>query len=143
MILRKEIEIFGSKGSRKLIALFDSGATYSIISKNTAQQVEIFTPLPQPKKLKIADGNFITITHAVRIDFKINGITLSDEFLVVEDSLFQSICKILHPNDFLVFEKLPEDVIPGASTMQKWRIKLDFENENVIINPDVAKLVLY
>lgn len=123
MILRKEIEILGSKGTRKVVALFDSGATYSIISENIAREIEIFTPLPQPKKLKIADGNYIRITHAVRIDFKINGIDLSDEFLV--------------------FEKLPEDVIIGASTMQKWRIKLDFENEDVIVNPDVAKLVLY
>ena len=123
MILRKEIEILGSKGSRKVVALFDSGATYSIISQPIAQEVEIFTPLPQPKKLKTADSNIITITHRVSLDFKINGITLSDEFLV--------------------FEKLPEDVIIGAKTMQAWRIKLDFEKEDVIINPEVAKLVLY
>ena len=123
MILRKEIEIFCLKCSKKVLALFDSGATYSIISENIAKEVEIFIPLPQPKKLKVANGEIITITHRVPLDFKINGITLSDEFLV--------------------FEKLPEDVIIGASTMQKWRIKLDFEKEDVIINPDVAKLVLY
>ncbi len=123
MILRKEIEILGSKGRERVVALFDSGSTYSIISRDTAERVEIFTPLPQPKKLKIADGNYIEITHAIRIDFKINGITLSDEFLV--------------------FDKLPDDVIIGAKTMQAWRIKLDFEKEEVIIDPDVAKLILY
>ena len=123
MILRKEIEILGSKGTEKVVALFDSGSTYSIISRNIAERVEIFIPLPKPKKLKIADGNYIEITHAIRVDFKVNVITLSDEFLV--------------------FDKLPDDVIIGASTMQKWRIKLDFDKEDVIIDPDVADLILY
>ena len=27
--------------------------------------------------------------------------------------------------------------------MQKWKIKLDLEKEDVIINPNAAKLVLY
>ena len=77
MILRKEIEVLGSKGVEKVVALFDSGSTYPIISRNIAEKVEFFTPLPQPKKLKIADGNYIKITNAIRVDFKINGITLS------------------------------------------------------------------
>lgn len=123
MILRKEIEVLGSKGSKKVIALFDSGSTYSIISEKLARTVETLTPLPQPKKLKIANGEVTVINHRVPLDFKLNGITLSDEFLV--------------------FDKLPNDVIIGASTMQKWRIKLDFEKEDVIVNPEVAELILY
>ena len=33
-----------------------------------------------------------------------------------------------------------EEVIIGAATMQKWRIKLDFEHEQVIVDPSLAKL---
>jgi len=31
-------------------------------------------------------------------------------------------------------------VIIGASTMQKWRFKLDFEREEIIIDPRVSGL---
>ncbi len=37
---------------------------------------------------------------------------------------------------------LSEEVIIGAATMQKWRLKLDFENDRVIVDPRVAKLIL-
>ena len=30
----------------------------------------------------------------------------------------------------------------GAATMQKWRMKLDYDNEEVIIDPKVTKLRL-
>jgi len=62
------------------------------------------------------------ITQRVTIDFYKDDIRLSDEFLVV-------------PN-------LSEDVVIGATTMQKWRIKLDFEHDEIIIDPKVAKLIL-
>ncbi len=58
----------------------------------------------------------------MRLDFEVNEINLSDEFMVVP--------------------RLSEEVIIGATTMQKWRIKLDFEHDAVIIEPKVAKLIL-
>ena len=84
MILKKRNRDFCSKGSKKVLALFDSGATYSIISKHIAENIEIFTLLPQPKNSKLVMGITSTITHRVLLDFKINGIILSDEFLVFE-----------------------------------------------------------
>lgn len=122
MIIRKEIEIIGSKGKRSVLALFDSGSTYSIIKKELAEKIEMLIPLPQPKRLPVADGRKIQVDHAIRADFKINGITLSDEFLIFD---------------------ITSDVIIGVKTMQAWRIKLDFEKEEVIVNPEVAELLLY
>jgi len=55
-------------------------------------------------------------------DFYINEIRMSDEFMIV-------------PN-------LSEEAIIGATTMQKWRIKLDFEHDTVIIDPKIAKAIL-
>ena len=37
---------------------------------------------------------------------------------------------------------LGEEAIIGAATMQKWRIKLDFEHDRAIVDPKVAKMQL-
>lgn len=123
MILRIPLLFEGSKNSRNLYALFDSGATYSCINEHIAEQLEIFTPLHTPMKLATASEHvFMEISNIVRLDFYKDDIRLSDEFLVLPS--------------------LSEEVVIGAATMQKWRIKLDFENDTVIIDPKVAKLIL-
>ena len=40
------------------------------------------------------------------------------------------------------FSCISEDAILGVNTFQKWRIKLDFENDTVIIDTKVAKAML-
>jgi hypothetical protein len=62
------------------------------------------------------------VKDAVRLDFYINDVLLSDEFLVV-------------PN-------LSEEAIIGSATLQKWRIELNFEDHKVEVDPKVAKLQL-
>jgi hypothetical protein len=75
------------------------------------------------RRLATASANhFIEITDVIRLDFLINDVLLSDEFLVVPG--------------------LSEEVIIGAATLQKWRIKLDFEHDNVHIDPRAGKLQL-
>ena len=123
MVLRIPLLFEGSKNSKDLYALFDSGATYSRINEDIAEEVEIFTPLHTPLKLATASEHvYMELTNRITMDFYKDDIRMSDEFLVV-------------PN-------LSEEVVIGAATMQKWRIKLDFENDTVIINPKVAKLIL-
>lgn len=67
-------------------------------------------------------ATFMEITHTTRLDFYHEEVRLSDEFLVVPG--------------------LSEEVIIGAATMQKWRLKLDFEHDKVIVDPAVSKLIL-
>lgn len=123
MILRIPLLIEGSKLSKNLYALFDSGATYSCINSDRAEELEIFTSLHTPMRLTTASEHlFMEIINRVTLDFYKDDIRLSDEFLVV-------------PN-------LSEEVVIGATTMQKWRIKLDFEHDTIIIDPKVAKLIL-
>jgi hypothetical protein len=69
-----------------------------------------------------SESHFIEIDYAVRLDFYINDVLLSDEFLVVPG--------------------LSEEAIIGAATMQKWRIKLDFEHDQLIVDPKVSKMQL-
>jgi len=45
-------------------------------------------------------------------------------------------------DEFIIIPELSEEVIIGAKTLQAWRLKLDFENDEVIIGPEVTKLRL-
>ncbi|NJO24944.1 MAG: hypothetical protein HC867_02865 [Bacteroidia bacterium] len=119
MVLRIPLLFEGSKASKNLYALFDSGATYSCINEDRGEELEQFTTLHTPMRLATASEHvFMEITQRVTPDFYKDDIRLSDEFLVV-------------PN-------LSEEVVIGATTMQKWRIKLDFEHDTIIIDPKVA-----
>ncbi len=123
MVIRIPLRFEGSKGEKNLYALFDSGATYSCIDDKLLADLEIQIPLHTPMRLATASSDtYMEIHNTCRLDFYHEDIRLSDEFLVVAS--------------------LSEDVIIGAATMQKWRIKLDFEHDTVIVDPAVAKLIL-
>ena len=69
-----------------------------------------------------AEGTYLEIKYRVSLDFYIDDIRLSDEFYLVPT--------------------LSEEAILGVNTFQKWRIKLDFETDKVIVDPKVAKAML-
>jgi hypothetical protein len=120
-IIEKSIELVGSKGRAKVTGLFDSGSTYSCIDKRLAEKLGMLEPIPQPLEFETAKkGDKILVKEAVRLDFHLNGYRFSDEFFV--------------------FENLSEELIIGVITMQKWRFKLDFEHDEVIIDPRVTRL---
>ena len=122
-ILFERIKLVGSKGERDIIALFDSGASYSFIKKELAKELETIISLPIPLEFEtVREGEKLAVNEAIRLDFFLNGERLSDEFLVVEE--------------------LTEDVIIGVATMQKWRIWLNFEEEKVVLGPRVRRLML-
>ena len=123
MIIRIPIAFKGSLGEQKLYALFDTFCTYSCIREDLAAQVGLLDRLPESRYFGTASENqYLKVENGMRLDFEVNEINLSDEFMVVP--------------------RLSEEVIIGATTMQKWRIKLDFEHDAVIIDPKVAKLIL-
>jgi len=123
MILERELEFRGSRGTEKLNTLFDSGSTYSCVSPEKAEALEQSLPLSDPIDVETASkGAFLRISYATRLDFYLNGLRLTDEFMIVPG--------------------LSEDAIIGATTLQKWKIKLDFEHDQIITDPRVAKLKL-
>ena len=123
MILRLPLRFEGSKGEKILYALFDSGATYSVINEELVEELEVLIPLHTPMKMITASAStFMEIKYRVALDFYHDDIRLTDEFYVIPD--------------------LSEQVIIGASTMQKWKIKLDFEHDTMILDPSVAKAIL-
>lgn len=113
----------GSKGEGRLYTLFDSGANLSCINPDFVENLETPVKLGRTRLISTAaEGHYIEITEAIRLDFYIGDVLLSDEFLVVPS--------------------LSEEAIIGAATMQKWRIKLDFEHDTVHVDPKVAKMQL-
>jgi len=122
-IIEKEIKLVGSKGEHELTGLFDSGATYSCIERDLAEKLGALDPLPTPISLETAEaGKPVEVRERVSLDFHLDGYRFSDEFMVIPG--------------------LSSQLIIGAATMQKWRFKLDFEADEVIIDPRVTRLRL-
>jgi predicted aspartyl protease len=122
-MIYKEIELVGTKGRIKKLALFDTGSTYSLIRKDIAENVETLLKLTKPIEMQTAkEKEVITATHRVAIDFYINGYRFDDLFIVAEN--------------------LTEEVIIGLGTLQKWHMKLDIENKEVIIDPRATRIIV-
>jgi hypothetical protein len=120
-ILRSPLLFRGSKNDKYLFGLFDSGANLPAIRSDLAEQIDVLIKLREPIKLATANSNdFMVVENKFVCQFFLNDVPLSDEFLVVDD--------------------LSEEVIIGAATMQKWRIKLDFDKDEVWVDSKVAKL---
>ncbi len=122
-ILKIPIRFEGSKDEMVLYTLFDSGGSCSCISPEFASQLANKERMRHPLTIATAAINvYLNIEEAVRLDFYYNDIRMSDEFMVIPG--------------------LSEDVIIGVSTLQKWRIKLDFKHDTIIVDPKVAKAML-
>jgi hypothetical protein len=103
--------------------LYDSGANLSCIHPNVLEGLESPVSLGRPRLVGTAsEGHYIEVNQRVSLDFYMDDILLSDEFLVIPG--------------------LSEEAIIGAATIQKWRIKLDFEHDIALVDPKVAKMQL-
>ena len=122
-LVSEKIKLVGSKGEVELEALFDTGATYSLIREDIAEGLEILLPLKPPIEAKMAtEENRLVVEKVVRLDFYIDGHRYSDEFLVVPE--------------------LRREAIIGVGTMQKWHIVVDALNKRVIIDPKASEVWL-
>ena len=124
-ILEHEVTLVGSKGRYKGVALFDSGASYSIVRRDIAEKTEILLPLHDPEEWYFETarkGDFIQAFYVVRLElhFSDSEARFSDEFIVFDDCA--------------------EAVIIGATTMRKWQIRLDFEQEKIEYRKTVIRL---
>ncbi len=122
-VIKLPILFVGSKGEVRLYSLFDSGANLSCINPDFLEKLEVPVKLGRKRSIATAaEGHYIEISERVSLDFYLEDVLLSDEFLVVPG--------------------LSEEAIIGAATLQKWRIKLDFEHDTVHVDPKVAKMQL-
>jgi hypothetical protein len=122
MIIRQNLQFKGQKNKITLEVMFDSGASHSFIDYNVAESIAIILPIePYESNAQSADQNhLIEICGVVSLSFELNNVMMRDEFYVVKS--------------------LSEKVLIGAATLQKYKIKLDFEHDQVIVNPQVGKI---
>ena len=122
-IIKQPLLFAGSLGEKHLYTLYDSRANLSCINPYYLEDLEKPIQLGRIRQMEtVSIGHYIEVSQAVRLDFYMDDVLLSDEFLVIPG--------------------LSEEVIIGAATMQKWRIKLDFEHDRAIVDPEVAKMQL-
>jgi hypothetical protein len=122
-IIQKAIVLEGNKKTEEAQAIFDSGATYSCIQPELAERLETVLKLPQPMEFGTAkNGGQVTAFYRVNLNFYLDDLRFSDEFMVIPE--------------------LSQPVLIGAATQQKWRMKLDLEHDQVILDPRVTQLWL-
>ena len=123
-ILEKQILLVGSKGTARRPALFDSGASYSIIRRDLAEALSGLEPIPDPENYVFETarpGDTIQATR-VRLEFRFDD----------SEARFS--------DEFIVFDECSEEVIIGAKTMQAWSIKLDFDREEILYRKTAVRL---
>ena len=124
-VLEHEVTLIGSKGSARCHALFDSGATYSIIRRDIAEQLAPLDLLPDPENWIFETaraGELIQALYRVTLNFRF------------DDS------KARFSDEFIVFDNCSEEVIVGAKTLQAWHIILDFQTETVVYRKTAERL---
>ncbi|MFQ6114742.1 MAG: retropepsin-like aspartic protease [bacterium] len=122
-LIRKQLLLEGDKGKTEVEALFDTGASASFIRQTLAKNLATIVKLPTPWTFVQGDGkNKITIQNGIMVNLTINEITVFQQIMVADE--------------------LSEELIIGADTMQRWKIQLDPEHEDVIIDKKVLDLKL-
>jgi hypothetical protein len=122
-IIQRKIKLVGPLGESEITALFDSGASVSCIRPDVAATLEHAIAIQPPWRISTAkEGAELEVAERVSLDFYINGYRFMTDFYIVPG--------------------LTEEAIIGATTMQQWRFKLDFEHEEVIIDPRVTRMRL-
>ncbi|MDZ4070177.1 MAG: hypothetical protein U1C70_00005 [Sediminibacterium sp.] len=122
-VIKLPLLFVGSKGEQTLYTLFDSGANLSCIHPDHIDSIANKDKLPSSRYITTAsEGHRIEVTYVARLEFYINEVMVSDEFLVVPG--------------------LTEEAVIGAVTMQKWRMKLDFDHDTVYVDPKVMIMQL-
>jgi hypothetical protein len=122
-LISRPVILAGALGRKQVTAHFDSGASYSCISKKLAEELAHPEPMSEPMEFETAEKDgIITASYRVTVDF----------FFTDTPRRFT--------DELVVFEDLSEDLIIGANTMQKWKIRLDFENEEVLYDKKMHRL---
>jgi predicted aspartyl protease len=122
-LIYKTILVEGNRGKTSVDALFDTGASVSFIRRDLAEKIADLLPLPSPRSFALGDGKgALEVKEVTHIDMHFADGTIFDEVMVASD--------------------LAEELVIGAATLQKWRVKLDFEHDEVILDKRLLNLKL-
>lgn len=123
LLLHRTLYYGGEIGQKRLSTVFDISFNLSCIHPDQLKEMAYAQKIGVPRVLKFASHQSpVIVKQVVCLDFYINDILLSDEFLVVPE--------------------LNREVIIGAATIRKWRIYLNLEDDIIEVDPKVAKMQL-
>jgi len=120
-LIIKNLKIAGDKGDGEVTCLFDTGSSKTLIREDIAERFATIVSLIHPIYFKMADGKTeLEARKVVNLFITINGCEIFEPAIVVKD--------------------LSDEMLIGAETMQVKKIKLDLENEKIIIDKSAARL---
>ena len=120
-LIYKQMKLGGNKGEMDVTVLFDTGASLCFVRKDVAEKVADISKAPARLKILTPSGTLETEEAAI-LQLWVDG-----------HALFWT---------FLVLPELSEDLIVGTDFFQRWKIRLDPEREDIIIDPNALKLQL-
>lgn len=119
----KRIRIRGDRGAVWVEALFDTGASKSLIRREIA--VKVATPLrgATPWTFELGDGKGrLKTREMVGLTFQLKGVSIAHTFIVARH--------------------LSEQVIIGTDLMQFWKVRPDPVHEDIIVDKKLIQLKL-
>ena len=122
-MVSKRIRIRGNRGAAFVEALFDTGASKSLIRREIATKVARLLRAPTPWTFQLGDGKGrLKTNEMVGLFFQLKGVPIAHTFIVAR--------------------YLSEEVIIGTDLMQFWKVRPDPVREDVIIDKKLIQLKL-
>ena len=112
----KEYNVTGSRDTDTVRVLYDTGAGSSFVRRDIAEPLGEFAASPVSITFMMADGHeTFTVDQVITLAVDVEGTPLVYTFYIGDD--------------------LAEELIIGADMMQKFKISLNMEEEEVSIDP--------
>lgn len=112
--------LVGRKGRRSVEALFDTGASHSLLREEIADAIGEPEDLPEPVHFEAAVGSFVA-KKGVFADVILNGKRF--------------------PSSLRLVPGLTQDLILGTDFLQMWHIRLDPRKRRVILDPKALRFI--
>ena len=123
MKIYKALKIRSSKGELTVKALFDTGASFTVIKKNVAEKIGHILPT-DVKEVTLADGKTkLKVLGYIPISTVLEGSPIDDIAYVIDE--------------------LAEDLIIGVKVMEFYDIRLDPSTNKIIVGKNYSSFEFY
>lgn len=121
-LIIRDVELQGREGSLTVRVLFDSGATFSLIRRDVAERLGGLFP-QHPVRFREASGRVaMESREMVLASFEIEGFSVNWPFYVLD--------------------QMGREAIIGVDLLQLFRIKLDFQHDAIIVDPEAMEAIV-
>ncbi len=122
-MVSKRIRVRGDRGAAFVEALFDAGASKSLIRRDIATEIARVLRAPTPWTFQLGDGKGrLKTNEMVGLFFQLKGVPIAHTFIVARS--------------------LSDEVIIGTDLTQFWKVRPDPVREDVIIDKKLIQLKL-